>query len=129
LEPEVVRLAAQGLPEQTRELLLRLTEEMEHAARQGDRQAWYIADIKWHETLSNCCPNHLLGQLDMQARSRMHNVGAEEHVADQYLIDGTLEHKQVLDAILTGEGEVAERLMREHIRLVRENMFRRLVRI
>jgi DNA-binding GntR family transcriptional regulator len=129
LEPEVVRLAAAGLPEQAKDMLLRFTEEMEQAARRGDRSGWSKADIKWHEILSNHCPNRLLGQLDLQARSRMHNIGAEDHVADQYLIDGTLEHKQVLDAILVGDGEAAERLMREHIRQMRENMFRRLIKI
>ncbi len=129
LEPEVVRLAAQGLPEHARETLLRLTEEMDQAAHLGDRPAWSKADIKWHEILNNCCPNRLLGQLDLQARSRMHNIGVENHVGDQYLIDGTLEHKQILEAVLAGDGEAAERLMREHIRQMRENLFKRLARL
>jgi DNA-binding GntR family transcriptional regulator len=128
LEPEVVRLAAEGLPAKDRETLQNLTVEMEQAARAGNRPAWSKLDIHWHQILCDACPNRLLGQLVLQARNRMYNKGADEHVTDQYLIDGTLEHKQVLEAILKRDGEVAERLMLEHIRNLRANTFMRLAR-
>ena len=128
LEPEVVRLAAEALPEDEGTVLQDLTAEMERVARAGDRTAWTKLDIKWHEFLSHSCPNHLLGQMVLQARNRMYNRGAGEHVLDQYIIDGTLEHKQVVEAILAGDGEAAERHMREHIRNLRENLFKRLAR-
>jgi DNA-binding GntR family transcriptional regulator len=128
LEPEVVRLAAQALPEKERELLQTLTRVMLQAAQSRDRAAWSRADIQWHEILADNCPNRLLGQLVMQARNRIYNMGADNHVTDQYLIDGTLEHEQIVKAIMAREGEVAERLMLEHIRHVRENMFKRLAR-
>jgi DNA-binding GntR family transcriptional regulator len=128
LEPEVVRLAAEALPAAERETLRDLTTEMERFARARNRPAWTKLDIKWHETLSQACPNRLLGQLVLQARNRMYNRGAAEHVPDQYIVDGTLEHKQVVEAILAGDGEAAEGHMREHIRNVRENLFKRLTR-
>lgn len=128
LEPEVVRLAAEAMPPKEREALRDLTEAMEQAARAGDRANWSKIDMKWHEILNSSCPNRLLGQMAMQARNRIYKVGADNHVTDQYLIDGTLEHKQVVEAILSGDGKTAEQLMREHIRSVRENMFKRLAR-
>ncbi|MBE7554419.1 MAG: GntR family transcriptional regulator [Anaerolineales bacterium] len=128
LEPEVVRLAAESLPPRQREVLQTLTQELEHAARRGDRAAWSKIDIKWHETLNNSCPNRLLGQLTMQARNRMQKVGADNRVTDQYLIDGSLEHRQIIEAILAGDGSTAEHLMREHIKALRENMVKRLAR-
>jgi len=128
LEPEVVRLAAESLPADARETLQELTREMIQAAKSGNRPAWFHADIKWHEILSGTCPNQLLGQMAMQARNRLHNRGADNQVSDEYLLEGTLEHKQVLDAVLAGQGETAKELMLEHIRSVRENMFKRLVR-
>jgi DNA-binding FadR family transcriptional regulator len=123
-----MRLAAEALSTDARRTLQELTQEMERAARVGDRPAWFKADIRWHEILSNGCPNQLLGQMAMQARNRLHNRGADNQVSDQYLIEGTQEHRQVLEAILVGEGETASQLMLEHIRNVRENMFKRLVR-
>lgn len=128
LEPEIVRLAAEALPSHQREVMQSLTQEMEYAAKSGDRAAWSKIDIKWHEMLNNSCPNRLLGQMAMQARNRMHKVGADNRVTDQYLIEGSLEHRQIIEAILAGDGETAEQLMREHIKTLRENMFKRLTR-
>ena len=128
LEPEVVRLAAEALPSDEREALQEITKEMEIAARGRDRANWSKIDIKWHEILCDFCPNKLLGQIVLQSRNRMHNKGSDDHVTDQYLIDGTLEHKEIVDAILARDGELAERLLLEHIRQVRENTFKRLAR-
>ena len=128
LEPEVVRLAAESLPTQARDLLQNLTNDMEQSARAGERALWSQTDIKWHETLSNYCPNRLLGELVLQARNRMYHKGADEHVSDQYLIEGTMEHKRVVEAILANDGETAETLMRDHIRNLRLNMVNRLMR-
>lgn len=124
LEPEVVRLAADNLPATQRQSLRSLTEEMERAARAGDRRSWSKADIKWHEILCNFCPNRLLGQMTLEARNRIYTKAADEHVADQYLIEGTLEHLEIVEAILAREAATAERLMVEHIRSVRDNMFK-----
>lgn len=128
LEPELVRLAADGLPSEAREILLQAIHEMEEAAQAGDRASWRKADTIWHETLSHYCPNRLLGQLVLQARNRMFNEGAAEKVPDQYISEGTVEHRAVVDAIMANDGDTAEQLMKEHIRQVRENMFKRLVR-
>jgi DNA-binding GntR family transcriptional regulator len=128
LEPEVVRLVAGSLSAQTRQTLQELTQEMERAARAGDRPAWFKADIRWHEILSDSCPNQLLGQMAVQARNRLHNRGADNQVTDQYLIEGTLEHKQVIEAVIEGQGDLAKQIMLDHLRNVRENMFKRLVR-
>lgn len=128
LEPEVVRLAAESMSSQQRDLMQTLTQEMENAAKSGNRAAWSQIDIKWHEILNSSCPNRLLGQMTMQARNRMHKVGADNRVTDQYLVEGSLEHRQIIDAILAGDGATAEHLMREHIKTLRENMFKRLAR-
>jgi DNA-binding GntR family transcriptional regulator len=128
LEPEVIRMAAESLPAYEREALQHLTGEMEQAARAGDRRNWSKLDIKWHEILCNSCPNHLLGQLVIQARNRIYSKGADEHVTDQFLIHGTLEHKEIVEAIVTRDSEKAQQLMLEHLRHVRDNMFKRLGR-
>lgn len=123
LEPEVIRLAAENLPPSQRETLRSLTAEMEHCARAGDRRAWSKADIQWHEILCNFCPNRLLGQMTLEARNRIYTKAADEHVSNQYLLEGTLEHKEIVEAILARDGDTAEQLMVEHIRNVRDNMF------
>ena len=103
LEPEVARLAAEAMSASDLKLMQELTKKMEHAAKVGDRPGWSQADMQWHETLINSCPNHLLGEMVLQARNRMYHKGSDEHVTDQYLIEGTQEHKRVIEAIATAK--------------------------
>ncbi len=128
LEPEVMRLAATHLPAPQLERLQQCTNEMERAALVADRDAWSRADREWHEILCDACPNQLLGQMVMQARHRMYRKGSDEYVVDQYLIDGTQEHRLIVEAIASQDGTAAAQLMREHLDHLRENMFRRLIR-
>lgn len=128
LEPEVMRLAATHLPAPQLERLQQCTSEMERAAQAADRDAWSRADREWHEILCDACPNQLLGQMVMQARHRMYRKGSDEYVVDQYLIDGTQEHRLIVEAIASQDGAAASQLMLEHLDHLRENMFRRLIR-
>ncbi|MDX2160018.1 MAG: GntR family transcriptional regulator [bacterium] len=128
IEPEVVRLITKTLAKPKLQRLQHLTSEMEHAARQGDRQAWSRADREWHEIMCDNCPNQLLGQFVLQARNRMYHTGSDDGVVDQYLIDGTEEHRRIVEAIAEQDEVRAEGLMRDHLRQAREAMFKRLVR-
>jgi DNA-binding GntR family transcriptional regulator len=128
LEPEVMRLVATHITADDLATLNDLTSRMERAAAESDRPAWSTADRAWHEILSNACPNALLGQMVLQARYRMYGRGSDEHVVDQFLIDGTREHRLVVDAIAARDGTLAAERMLAHLVNVRENMFRRLIR-
>jgi len=128
LEPELVRLAAEMLPADVMETLRAVIPEMEQAAETGDRAAWSKADSLFHETLSNHCPNRLLGQLVLQARNRVHQSTIDERTSAARLLERTEEHRQVVQAILARDGPTAERLMREHIEQLRQSIFKRLVR-
>ena len=74
------------------------------------------------------CPNKLLGQMVMQARSRMYHRGSDELVPPQYIIEGTKEHKQIFDAITNGDGDRAAELMFNHLEELKENLFKRFMR-
>ena len=128
LEPEMARLAAESLPEGAREIISNALREMEHAAGNGERLTWSKADTIFHETLSNFCPNRLLGQLVLQTRNRVHYTAIDEQTSDNRIVECTNEHKQVIEAILSRDGETAERQMRKHIQQLRHSMFRRLIR-
>ncbi len=128
LEPELARLAAEALPEEAREIVRAALDRMEEAAAAGDRSAWSKADTVYHETISHFCPNRLLGQLVLQARNRVHYTAIDEHTTDNRIVACTIEHKEVIEAILAHDAVKAEQLMREHIQQLRSSMFRRLVR-
>jgi DNA-binding GntR family transcriptional regulator len=124
LEPELTRLAAESLPKKARDLLQDTTEKMEQAALTGDRLAWSKADTVWHEILSNHCPNKLLGTLVFQARNRVVGIIFQDHYNAPYLVQGTQEHRVIVDTILSGDHKSAEELMRKHIQEARRRMFK-----
>jgi len=122
LEPELARLVATTLPDQGIKILKESVQQMEIAAEAGDQLAWSKADTVWHETLSNFCPNQLLGQLVLQARNRVLGTVRANRMWS-YLVKGTEEHKEISQAIFDHDDETAERLTREHLQLVRQKLF------
>jgi len=128
LEPEVARLVAESpAPEIIAELNERLA-KMHAAAVQGDRAAWSRADTEWHEILANACPNPLLGELTLQMRNRTHGLSVGAQTTAARILDCTMEHQRVVDAIVTQQPQAAEQAMRDHIQELRASMFRRLMR-
>ena len=123
LEPELIRLAAESLPKDARNLLQETTEKMEQAAQAGDCIAWSKADTVWHETLCNYCPNKLLGTLVLQARNRVVGIIFQDTYYSPYLVQGTQEHRAIVNTILADDSKIAEKLMRNHIQEARQNMF------
>jgi DNA-binding GntR family transcriptional regulator len=128
LEPASVRLCATGIAREDLEHLSRLTMEMEMAAVAGDQLGWSRADMEWHEILCTACPNKLLGEMVLLARNRMYHRGSDEHVPAEYLVEGTKEHRRVLDAIVSQDGDLAAQLMHDHLQELKENLFRRFIR-
>jgi DNA-binding GntR family transcriptional regulator len=126
LEPEVARIAATKLSDEDRSALQRITETMERYAQEGNHAEWLRADIRWHEILNAGCPNRLLGQFVSQARNWVYGQGIAEHLTVQDLVDGTAEHRAIVDAIIACDPETAHGHVTSHLQKVRQNMFRRL---
>ena len=125
LEPQSVKLCIQMITAEKLERLQELTSLMEQAANKTERAAWSKADREWHEILCNACPNKLLGQMVLLARNRMYHKGSDEYVTERYLIDGTAEHRRIVEAIVAHDGEKAERLTLHHLHQLRENILKR----
>jgi DNA-binding GntR family transcriptional regulator len=126
LEPEVARLLAESPPPEVVAALRETLDKMQQAAEQGDRAAWSRADSVWHETLANACPNLLLGELTLQMRNRTHGLSVGTQTTAARILDCTAEHRRVVDSIAAQDPPAAERAMRQHIKELRESMFRRL---
>lgn len=124
LEPELSRLAAESLPKLAREILEQSITAMEQAAETDDHLAWSKADTIWHETLSNYSPNKLLGKFVLEARNRVVGIVFQDYYAPAYLMEGTREHRAIVDAILAEDGDTAENLTQKHILEARRKMFK-----
>ena len=125
LEPSQAALVAGKLPPEAQATLLKTLDLMEQAAREDDRGAWSRADTVYHEILFTYCPNGYLGELVMQSRNRVLRTVTDQYTSQQYIIDGTAEHRHIAEAIIAGDSQRAEALMLAHIQNVRKNMLRR----
>ncbi len=126
LEPEVVRLAAKHITPDQLETLQEAQAGLELAIAANDRAAWSRADNVYHETISAACPNQLLGELAMQYRNRVSYLSIDAQGNFERLTACTGEHRQIADAIAAHDSEMAAQIMREHIELFRQSIFRRL---
>ena len=126
IDPEVVRLVADSATKEVVDQLVGALERMELAADQDDRSEWSKADRTYHETLSEACPNELLGQMGLQMYNRVHLIAIDVQTTSKRLKECTQEHRDVVEAIVQQDGLAAQEAMQKHLRLVRESYFRRL---
>lgn len=127
LEPEMTRLAAEAITDAQLETLRRTIIEMETAVDNGDQEAWSKADTIFHETLSDACPNKLLGEIVVQMRNRVHHLAnVDSQTNPRRLRECTVEHREIVDAMLTRDAQAAEKATREHINVLRQSLFNRL---
>ncbi len=127
LEPEMIKSVAVHIAEENRQKLQKATQQMEEAARTGNRPAWSKADNIWHELISRSCPNQLLGDMVFKIRNRVIIIAADENVTDQFLIDGTAEHREIVEAIIDRDGERAKRLVTKHLKHLRADILKRYI--
>lgn len=125
LEPVQTALVAGNLPPEAQAKLLETLELMEQAAQKDDRGAWSRSDTVYHEILATYCSNKYLGNLVMRSRNRVLRTVTDQYTSQQYIIDGTVEHRNIAQAIIAGDAQRAEALMRVHIENVRKKMLSR----
>ena len=128
IESELTRLAAENMSPEQVASLWKCLQTMEQAVEDGDRQAWSIADMAWHEILSDACPNQLLGELVLQMRNRIHRYASIEHnLRLKQLRNGTAEHRIIVEAIAAGDAQAAAAAMHDHLESLRKNLFDNLI--
>ncbi len=126
VEPEVARLAAEAITAAELESLWQVLLEMEAAVRRGDRQAWSMADTRFHQLISDACPNQLLGELAIQMRNRVSFIPLDAQSSPDRLAACTAEHRLIVDAMARRDAHSAEQATRDHIKKLWESTFRRL---
>ena len=127
LEPEVVRLATKVLSEEQLEILQEAVDGLEKAASVDDRVAWSAIDNVFHVTLSNACPNHLLGEISLQIRNRISYLSIDVHDDTAGLATSTAEHRIILDRLAARDADGAKTAMEQHVRMLRDSIFERLM--
>lgn len=127
LEPELARLVSRGISDEDADRLQAAVDDMDEAVEEGEPERWLEADTRFHEILSESCPNDLLGQLALQMRNRINNMTADIQSSSDRVGECTHEHRRVVEAILDGRGDDAAEVARAHLENLRESLFRKLM--
>jgi DNA-binding GntR family transcriptional regulator len=127
VEPELVRLAAEAARPDHIQALQDAIRNMEAAVGEDDYEAWSKADMVFHDTIGQACPNPLLGETVVLLRNRVHHLAnADSRYNPTRLAACTAEHRRVVEAIASHDAKEAEQAMRDHINKLRESMYNRL---
>jgi DNA-binding GntR family transcriptional regulator len=125
LEPELARLVAERATLQQIEQLEASIRQMEQALEVDDYSAWSKADMLFHDTMHQACPNPLLGETIVLLRNRVHHLAnTDSRHNPARLAACTAEHRMVVNAVANHDTGEAERAMREHLAQLRDSLFK-----
>lgn len=112
---EVARVADRTALESLRPL----AQELERTGGENDLLAYLELDRRFHLELLALAGNATLVDVvqDLRSRSRLFGLGPIAERGD--LLPGAQEHAQILDAVISGDADRAQRLMRHHLHQVR----------
>jgi DNA-binding GntR family transcriptional regulator len=127
LEPEMMRLVTDSISSTQLDTLCQALSNMEKALANNDQEDWSEADTVFHETLSEACPNKLLGEIVVQMRNRVHHLANVDSQTNPSRLEAcTAEHREIVDAIAAKNAPAAADAMRNHINKLQQSMFNRL---
>lgn len=115
LEAMCARLAARRMARADIEKLIALSNECHELQEHADADAYYEANVRFHEAIYAGCRNSFLERQTKNVRNRLapyrrlqlHRPGRVKRSND--------EHADILNAISTGDAETASRVMQLHV--------------
>lgn len=114
IDPLMARLAAESMNDESAVILRDALEREEQAA--SDRSTVVAAANDFHYVLADLSDNSVLNLIATALKemytSRFVVIGLAEEVTDPSIRS---EHRIIGDAVLSGDGDLAERLMRDHV--------------
>lgn len=122
LDPEMAAWAAVRGSKENHEELKACAQTMQAMAENANRQAWLVADTRFHELLGTAADNDIARQYIANLRGRLRRLTANSATRPERLVTCTSEHVNVMYAIVGREPDRARELMREHIRMMRRSV-------
>jgi DNA-binding GntR family transcriptional regulator len=115
LEGACGALAARRLTDEERARLLQAHEACCREARSGNADAYYYANERFHQVLYDASHNGYLAEQTRQLHDRLKPYRRLQLRALSRVAASPAEHQAVVDAVLAGDGERAERMLKDHI--------------
>lgn len=118
IEGEICRLSAGHVPEGVLAQLAQANADFEEAWKDGDLVAHVEADLRFHSTIADACPNKMIQRLYHSVERLLTESQRQPipNTARARMEQSMREHRAILSALGRGDSELAENAMREHIR-------------
>lgn len=115
LEAMCARLAARRMARTDVEKLMALGDECGTLQEHADADAYYEANVNFHEVIYAGCRNSFLERQTKNVRNRLAPYRRLQLHRPGRVKKSNAEHSEILDAISTGDAERAGRLMHQHV--------------
>lgn len=112
IEPALVKLAAQKSSPEEISTLCNLEDKIEEAYSANQDTTFF--DTQFHITIAKCSHNHVV---ELVFPILMKTIPAVNQYTQKSLMDGTItDHRSIIQAIKDGNGELAEAIMKQHLK-------------
>lgn len=115
LEGMCARLAARRITQDEAKALEDSLKACDEAAQHGDSDAYYYENQRFHELIYKASHNGFLVQQTRQLQTRLKPYRRLQLRVRNRLTRSLQEHRQIVDAILSGDETLAERSIKDHI--------------
>jgi DNA-binding GntR family transcriptional regulator len=115
--------------ENLRAALERALQCMIAASQNGAADAWHQADTDLHDTVFAMSGNERVARIVQNLNDQWHHVRIGFIALEGRMQRSSAEHEVIVAAILAGDGETAESLMRSHLNNLRQELVRLLVNL
>jgi DNA-binding GntR family transcriptional regulator len=122
LEGMCGRLAARRITEREREALVEAHEACAREAVGGDPDAYYYANERFHHVIYAACHNGFLAEQARQLHNRLKPYRRLQLRLRNRVTGSLGEHQAIVDTILAGDGDAAERHLKDHVLIQGERL-------
>jgi DNA-binding GntR family transcriptional regulator len=127
VEGMIARKAAACSDEEKRAALRQAFDDMCRAAANNDTEAWIQADHRFHDAIFAMADNARAQKLIWNLNDQWNRVRIGFTTILSRIERANREHKAIMDAILAGDGDEAERQTLAHFKQVRQELIHVLV--
>lgn len=117
LEGLAARLAARRMSEEERENLMKVHRGCRRLIKKNDFEEYFEANMRFHETIYAGARNEFLGETIKQIRNRLSPYRRYQLHQPGRLANSFAEHEEIVDRIIAGDGDTADRLIRQHVNI------------
>lgn len=129
LEGMIARRAAACEDEKKRTTLRNAMRRLKGATAANDHEAWRKADMELHRRIFAMCANERASRIINDLNDQWYRVRIGLIAIEGRMQRSLREHEAFVESILAGDGDGAEREMRQHLNNLREELVRVLVNL